>query len=154
MLDAEGLADLIAELIAEETEPLVKRIAELEARPSPERGEKGEIGPRGERGEKGEPGQNGRDGFSLDNFDIRRGDDERTLILSFQHEDWSHEYEVTLKHPLYCGIYAAGQEYMTGDVVTWGGSMWIAERDTSAKPDTADSGWRLAVKKGRDGKNA
>jgi hypothetical protein len=35
------------------TAPLEKRIAELEARPLPERGEKGEPGERGERGETG-----------------------------------------------------------------------------------------------------
>lgn len=39
------------------------------------------------------------------------------------------------------------------NVVTFGGSIWIAQRDTTVKPgDGAD--WRLAVKRGRDGSDA
>ena len=50
------------------------------------------------------------------------------------------------------GIWRTGS-YEKGDAVTWAGSYWIATRDTAVPPGTADSGWRLAVKKGRDGKD-
>ncbi len=43
-------------------------------------------------------------------------------------------------------------EYKRGDVTSWGGSAWIAQRDTSDKPETSDA-WRLAVKRGRDGRD-
>jgi hypothetical protein len=43
--------------------PLEQRVASLEQRPLPERGEKGLTGPQGERGEKGERGADGRDGI-------------------------------------------------------------------------------------------
>ena len=33
-----------------------------------------------------------------------------------------------------------------------GGSVWIAQADTKAKPD-GSADWRLAVKKGRDGRD-
>ena len=50
---------------------------------------------------------------------------------------------------------AARQAYEAGDMVVWGGSMWVATKDTTAKPDmnTAESrAWKLCVKRGRDGK--
>lgn len=50
---------------------------------------------------------------------------------------------------LYRGIWQEAQ-FKQGDVVTWGGSGWIAERDTDRKPGEPDSGWRLFVKAGRD----
>lgn len=38
-----------------------------------------------------------------------------------------------------------------GDHVSWDGSGWIAQRDTTDKPGTSDA-WRLSTKRGRDGK--
>ena len=52
------------------------------------------------------------------------------------------------------GDVAGMRTYVRGDAVTWGGSLWIAQKETSAKPDSPESGFRLAVKKGRDGKDA
>jgi hypothetical protein len=36
-------------------------------------------------------------------------------------------------------------------MVSFGGSAFIAQRDTTDKPESSDA-WRLAVKRGRDGK--
>lgn len=52
------------------------------------------------------------------------------------------------------GVFKDGTAYKTGDGVTWAGSFWIAQRDTSEKPDASNSGFRLAVKRGRDGKES
>jgi len=49
------------------------------------------------------------------------------------------------------GVWRDG-EYQAGDGVTLGGSFWIAQRVTTDKPETSDA-WRLAVKRGRDGKD-
>ncbi|MDR6851090.1 hypothetical protein J2Y54_000583 [Sphingomonas sp. BE123] len=94
----------------------------------------------------------GREGFSLENFDTK-WDGERTLTLSFN--DGRQEYSHQLHMPIviYRDVYAEGVAYEPGDAVTWGGSLWIAQRTTSAKPDTTDSGWKLSVKRGRDGKD-
>lgn len=57
--------------------------------------------------------------------------------------------------PLYRDLWMEGKAYEAGDMVTWGGSMWIAMKDTTAKPDlpTAESrAWKLCVKRGKDGK--
>lgn len=51
------------------------------------------------------------------------------------------------------GVWKEGKAYLQGDGVTWGGSFWIAQKETEAKPDAADGSWRLSVKKGRDGKD-
>jgi hypothetical protein len=50
------------------------------------------------------------------------------------------------------GVFKAGDEYEAGDVVTWDGCMWIAQKDTQDKPKESDA-WRLSVKKGRDGRD-
>jgi hypothetical protein len=38
-------------------------------------------------------------------------------------------------------------------MVTHEGSGWIAQRATNAKPGTPNSGFQLAIKRGRDGKD-
>jgi integrin beta 3 len=50
------------------------------------------------------------------------------------------------------GVWKDGT-YSQGDGVTWAGSFWIAQADTSAKPGGDSQDWRLAVKRGRDGKD-
>lgn len=54
--------------------------------------------------------------------------------------------------PLDCGVWRQ-REYPAGSGVTWAGSFFIAQRDTTPeeKPELSDA-WRLAVKRGRDGK--
>jgi hypothetical protein len=51
----------------------------------------------------------------------------------------------------YSGVWQPGL-HKRGDAVTWNGSLFIAQRDTEAKPETSDA-WRMAVKRGRDGKD-
>lgn len=101
-------------------------------------------------GKNGEPG---RDGFGFEDMDVAVLDDDRTIELSFRRGE--EEKAFTLKWPtmIYRGVYKSEGGYAAGDSVTWGGSLWVAEKDTNAKPDTPDSGWKLACKKGRDGKD-
>jgi hypothetical protein len=60
----------------------------------------------------------------------------------------------------YQGVLEAGKTYKPGHVVTWKGHMWVCRVETSAAPvfgDVATIGprpWTLAVKAGRDGKDA
>lgn len=112
----------------------------------------GRDGIDGKDGDKGEPGKDGRDGFDLESFDCVPTD-ERTIEMRFQQKDVLHTYELELPVLIDRGVYKAGEKYKRGDCVTWGGSLWIAQKETEAKPETDDS-WRLAVKKGRDGKDS
>lgn len=51
------------------------------------------------------------------------------------------------------GVFKAGTEYEAGDGVTWGGSFFIAQKDAPRghPGEPGCDGWRLAVKRGRDG---
>ncbi len=51
----------------------------------------------------------------------------------------------------YCEVYQPNRQYEMGDVVTNDGSMWVAIRDTDGHPGKSPD-WRLAVKRGQDGK--
>lgn len=105
-------------------------------------------------GKDGQPGQDGRDGFNLTDFDAQVLEDDRTIEFKFVSGDY--ERVATLKWPtmIYRGVYSEGKQYDAGDTVSWGGSAWVAERATNGKPDTAQSGWKLAVKKGMKGADA
>jgi hypothetical protein len=99
----------------------------------------------------GEKGLDGRDGFSLDDFDCEPVD-ERTMRLKFTRGEETHSYELVFPVPVYRDVYKEGTEYERGDMVTWGGAVWHCDAPTKDKPGTEN--WTLAVKKGRDGKDA
>ncbi|HET6535781.1 MAG TPA: hypothetical protein VFG41_06325 [Sphingomicrobium sp.] len=213
MLDPDALAEMMAgiieEHVAKAVAPLNARIADLEARPAPEKGEPGEDGksidpaaveemvastvakavaelPAPKDGNDGKDaanivealkdsgelvltlqdgrlirtgirdgkdGERGNDGFGFDDMDVAVLDDDRTIELSFRRGE--EEKAFTLKWPtvIYRGVYKLDREtpYEAGDAVTWGGHMWVAERQTNARPDEPDKGWRLAVKRGQRG---
>lgn len=53
------------------------------------------------------------------------------------------------------GRHSEEKEYETGDVVDWSGSMWIAQAPSKGvEPRAGADEWRLAVRRGRDGKDA
>jgi hypothetical protein len=52
------------------------------------------------------------------------------------------------------GVYSVGKAYARGDAVTRGGSLFIAKIDAPKGLPGASDDWRLAVKAGRDGKDA
>jgi hypothetical protein len=183
-----------------ENESLKARIAALEDRPAPEKGEKGDPGEPGKDGvngadgkdgmsgkdaagivevlkdsgelvltledgrlirtgiRDGEKGQDGRDGFGFDDMDVCVLDDDRTIELSFRRGE--EEKAFTFKWPtvLDRGPFKIDRElpYEPGDGVTWGGQFYICNEQTNEKPDLSKYGkpWRLAIRKGRDGKDA
>jgi hypothetical protein len=54
----------------------------------------------------------------------------------------------------YVGVYQPAQAYARGSVCTFDGSGFVALRDTiNEKPGSSDA-WQLAIKRGRDGKDA
>lgn len=54
---------------------------------------------------------------------------------------------------VYKEIHKKGSAYLPGDCVTYDGSVWVCIKATSATPGTKDSGWRLAVKRGLNGRS-
>ena len=73
--------------------------------------------------------------------------------LKFAREGRERVFELRTAVVIDRGVYRAG-EYLSGDAVTYGGSLWIAQRDTHEAPGSGSKDWRLAVKRGRDGKDA
>ncbi len=100
-------------------------------------------------------GQDGADGLGFDDLDVIH-DGERGITLRFARGEQVKEFAFTLPIVIDRGVWADGREggYAKGDGVTWAGSFWISQKDGNTdKPDGGD-GWRLSVKRGRDGKAA
>lgn len=144
--------------------------------PQGERGEKGErgeagkpgaMGPPGidgkdgERGAKGEPGRNAADltllqehidariERAIEAMSVTTPDGGRTLLWSL---GGSVVREIKTALVLDAGVWREGVAYNAGDGVTLGGSFFIAQIKTTAKPGQS-SEWRLAVKRGADGRD-
>lgn len=146
--------------------------------PGPQ-GEKGDAGERGPEGPAGPPGRDGRDGVpgapgiqgekGLDGRHGLDGKDGRDGIdgLGFDDMDFEHDEEgrvtvkfvrgervksVLLPGHVDRGVWEPGKSYRRGDGVTSGGSYWIAQKDEPSGRPGAVAAWRLAIKKGADGK--
>lgn len=100
----------------------------------------------------GKDGKDGRDGFSAEDISVEH-DGERLLTIRLARGEHIVEKTITLSHPLYRGVFEQGRKYERGDSVTFGGSQWIAKRETQSRPESNDD-WQLAVKRGRDGKSS
>lgn len=99
------------------------------------------------KGDAGADGRAGLDGLGFDDFDLIEEAGE--FRLCFIRGETRKEFSLPV--PVDAGVWRE-RTYRKGQGVTWAGSFWIAQKDTDAKPDSPDSGWRLAVKRGRDGR--
>jgi hypothetical protein len=110
-------------------------------------GKNGADGHEGAPGANGADGRDGADGLGFDDFDIV--EDDRGFTLRFSRGDVVKDFPLPVVTDR--GVWRP-QDYAKGSGVTWSGSFWIAQRDTSDKPETSDA-WRLAVKRGQNGKD-
>lgn len=93
----------------------------------------------------------GADGLGFDDMAVEH-DGERGFAFVLTRGEREIRKEFSLPVVLDRGIWKEGRTYQPGDGVTMGGSYWIAQTETSARPETSKD-WRLAVKRGRDGKD-
>jgi len=121
--------------------------------PVPANGADGKDGRDGNDGRNGSDGRNGIDGGSIEDFDI--GLEGRILTVAMKIGGQVVSRAVRLDIPIERGVYQSGKTYERGDIVTYAGSSFIAQRDTTGteKPE-ASQAWRLMVKRGRDGKDS
>ncbi len=103
----------------------------------------------GKDGKDGDQGKDGSDGLGFEDMEFTT-DEHGRPVAKFQRGD----VVKTIQLPCLIdrGPYRSGETYQKGDAVSYGGSLWIAQEPTGDKPD-GSKGWRLAVKKGRDGKD-
>ena len=56
--------------------------------------------------------------------------------------------------PVYRDVFKVSEKYEASDMVTSGGSVWMALKDNpEGKPGDVGADWKLVVKRGRDGKD-
>jgi hypothetical protein len=97
--------------------------------------------------------KDGHDAFDLDDIDLAQSEDGRTITLAFRRGSEVREKSFHLATLADRGVFRPDAVYAKGDGVTFGGSFWIAQQEAPGRPEDG-SGWRLAVKRGRDGKDA
>jgi hypothetical protein len=89
--------------------------------------------------------KDGADGFTPDDLEISLED--RTLTITLCAGERRVQRQVHLPGMMvYRGVYAPGKAYAQGDAVTYGGSVWVAKRDTGQPPKGAGDDWQLGVK--------
>lgn len=115
-------------------------------------GRDGQPGKDGVDGLVGKDGRDGLDGVGFDDMQFAISEDQRTLSIVAVRGENRKSWDIPLSHVLDRGVYKEGAEYKKGDAVSYGGSLWIAQEDTSDKPDSGSGSFRLSVKRGRDGK--
>ncbi|MFU5560292.1 hypothetical protein ACM7V5_04995 [Pseudomonas aeruginosa] len=98
-------------------------------------------------------GENGRDALPLESFDLLLSDDGRTVTVKMQAGDTMIEKSVKIASVIDRGVFSAEKSYEQGDGTTYGGCYWIAQKDAPEGVPGASADWRMAVKKGRDGKD-
>jgi hypothetical protein len=104
----------------------------------------------------GPAGKDGADGFTVDELLATQDPtDDRIVTLSYRRGEITKSFAtLRLATPRYCGVYDMGRGYSAGDRVTFKGSEWHCHTDTNARPGEGAAGWTLAVKCGRDGRDA
>lgn len=151
----EQIVAAVREALGAAITPLRERLAVVEARKDVE-GVEGAVSDIRERlarleERKPEKGDRGDNGLGFDDMSVEH-DGERAFLLTFTRGDEVKAFPFILPVVLDRGVYKAETTYERGDGVSFGGSFWIAKTATSAKPGEGED-WRLAVKRGRDGKD-
>lgn len=122
---------------------------ELPAGPAGEKGDpgpQGDAGPQGNEGDAGQQGERGADGLGFEEMDEYLDEDGRTLVRRYARGDEVKEFRHKLGIVLDKGVWREGMNRERGDMVSCGGNLWIAQRDTTDRPGTSDA-WRMAIKR-------
>ena len=106
-----------------------------------------------DRWPKPRDGIDGEDGLGFEDLEVVQGEDLRTFTFKFARGEKVREWSFSVPAMIDRGVFEQGKEYREGDTVSWGGHMWVVKAErTEAKPNEGGTDWRLAVRRGRDGK--
>ena len=101
----------------------------------------------------GRDGADGRDGVGFDDLDLQH-DGCGNLTIRFARGEEVKEFALNLPVFIDRGVYREDvSDYKSGNGVTFGGNFYLAQKDNPIGKPGLSEDWRLACKKGRDGKN-
>jgi hypothetical protein len=129
--------------------PIKAQLAELAARPEPQPGRDGQPGL---PGRDGAPGKDGADGLGFDDLQVTY-DGERKFTFRFVRGEKVKEFDFTVPMAIYREVFKEGTAYVTGDQVSFGGSIWHCLEPTTTKPGQGNRAWTMCTKAGRDGRD-
>ena len=99
----------------------------------------------------GKDGKNGTDGIGFDSFEIEYIAETHEIAIKATAAGRSKE----LRHPAGgirpAGYWREGTRAKAGEAWTHDGSLWIATKETSAKPENGCADWVIGARRGRDG---
>jgi integrin beta 3 len=103
----------------------------------------------GPAGRDGIDGKDGKDGVSFEDIGFETDADGHLWITAVR-----GDIRKSARVPGHVnrGLWKEGVSYLLGDGVTWAGSYWTAQADTSEKPGDGATAWRMAVRRGDQGK--
>lgn len=101
-------------------------------------------------GKDGQNGKDGSDGLGFDDMDVDY-DGERTFTFKWQRGDIVKTKSFHVPTVIDRGYWSEGTKAEKGDAMTHNGTLWIAVRDTDARPCRESEDWRIGARKGRDG---
>lgn len=142
----------VYEILAARTEAIksiTDRLADIEGRPLPRDGRDGQPGPKGDPGERGYDGRDGNDGWCPDHVDFVMNSD-GTGEFTMKTGDKVKTFPFHVPAFVDRGPYRESEKYLRGHGVTKGGDFWICQEDNPGPIGKDFTGWRLAVRKGRD----
>lgn len=127
----------------------LENVAKLAAAlvPTPKDGRDGRDG---SQGKAGADGRDGKDGMSIEDFEVTL--EGRTFTFALRCGERVVTKEIKVGFPLDRGVWKHGTTYEKGDVVTFGGSQWIALKDGATSKPPSDE-WRCQVSRGKDGRD-
>jgi hypothetical protein len=100
-------------------------------------------------GTPGRDGKDGADGLGFDDYDLYL-DETRGWILRLEQGERFKEF--VLGMPFDAKVWSAGTVYPKGAGVTSDGHYWIAQAQTSEPPGEGNPAWRIAVRRGKQGR--
>jgi hypothetical protein len=100
-----------------------------------------------------EGGKPGPPGLGFDDYDIKYDGERKVTFTLARNGIPPKAWEINFPMQIYRGVYVENNEYVRGDTVTWGGSLYHCNEPTKDKPGGGSKAWTLAVKRGADGRD-
>lgn len=99
----------------------------------------------------GKNGTDGKDGVGLDSFELEYIPETHEIAIKAAAAGRVKELRYPAGGIRPAGYWRDGTKAKASEAWVHDGSLWIATKDTSAKPESANADWVIAARRGRDG---